>query len=139
VLFEADLEVANALASSQQIDVINDLMLLTAKPVTYLVNLSERDYIRKKNKWLPKIKAWIDEHAPGDILLPFSVALEERLATEFVNNPEGLKEELEKLGTASQMGKIMKTGYQMLSVRPPFAFPRPGRATTRGDSSRDRI
>ena len=26
-------------------------MLLTAKPVTYLVNLSERDYIRKKNKW----------------------------------------------------------------------------------------
>lgn len=26
-------------------------MLLTAKPVIYLVNLSERDYARKKNKW----------------------------------------------------------------------------------------
>jgi hypothetical protein len=34
-----------------QIDTINSLMLLTAKPVIYLVNLSERDYARKKNKW----------------------------------------------------------------------------------------
>ena len=34
-----------------QIDVVNSLQLLTAKPVTYLVNLSEKDYIRKKNKW----------------------------------------------------------------------------------------
>ncbi|GAA5951074.1 hypothetical protein JCM8115_005047 [Rhodotorula mucilaginosa] len=115
-LLKSGKDVRKGTWSNKEIDVINDLMLLTAKPVTYLVNLSERDYIRKKNKWLPKIKAWIDEHAPGDILLPFSVALEERLATEFVNNPEGLKEELEKLGTASQMGKIMKTGYQMLSL-----------------------
>lgn len=34
-----------------QIDVVNGLQLLTAKPVTYLVNLSEKDYVRKKNKW----------------------------------------------------------------------------------------
>ena len=34
-----------------QIDVVNSLQLLTAKSVTYLVNLSEKDYIRKKNKW----------------------------------------------------------------------------------------
>ena len=34
-----------------QIDVVNSLQLLTAKPVTYLVNLTEKDYIRKKNKW----------------------------------------------------------------------------------------
>lgn len=102
-----------------QIDVINDLLLLTAKPVTYLVNLSERDYIRKKNKWLPKIKQWIDENAPGDLLIPVSVALEERLALEYAENPAGLKEELEKLGTQSQIGKIMKIGYQSLHVRVP--------------------
>ena len=92
-------------------------MLLTAKPVTYLVNLSERDYIRKKNKWLPKIKAWIDENAPGDLLIPFSVALEERLAMEFADDAAGLKGELEKIGTQSQIGKIMKIGYQSLNVR----------------------
>jgi ribosome-binding ATPase YchF (GTP1/OBG family) len=34
-----------------QVDVVNGLQLLTAKPVIYLVNLSEKDYIRKKNKW----------------------------------------------------------------------------------------
>lgn len=34
-----------------QIDVVNSLQLLTAKPVIYLVNLSEKDFIRKKNKW----------------------------------------------------------------------------------------
>jgi ribosome-binding ATPase YchF (GTP1/OBG family) len=32
------------------------MLLLTAKPVIYLVNLSEKDYIRQKNKHLAKIK-----------------------------------------------------------------------------------
>ena len=45
-----------------QVDVINSLYLLTAKPVIYLVNLSPKDYARKKNKWLPKIKEWIDQN-----------------------------------------------------------------------------
>lgn len=58
------------------------MMLLTAKPVIYLVNLSEADYERRKNKWLPKIKEWIDANNPGDPLIPFSVALEERLMSE---------------------------------------------------------
>ena len=35
-----------------QIEVLNDHLFLTAKPVIYLVNLSEKDYARKKNKWL---------------------------------------------------------------------------------------
>ena len=35
------------------------LQLITAKPVVYLVNLSEKDYIRKKNKWLAKLAAWV--------------------------------------------------------------------------------
>ena len=39
-----------------QVPIVNQLSLLTAKPVVYLVNLSEKDYLRKKNKHLPKIK-----------------------------------------------------------------------------------
>ena len=35
------------------------LQFLTAKPVVYLVNMSERDYQRKKNKWLPKLFEWV--------------------------------------------------------------------------------
>lgn len=41
--------------------------ILPADPV----NLgSAQDYTRKKNKWLPKIKEWIELHARGDVLIP---------------------------------------------------------------------
>ncbi|TFY62000.1 hypothetical protein EVJ58_g4142 [Rhodofomes roseus] len=81
--------------TNKEIDVVNGLQLLTAKPVTYLVNLSERDYVRKKNKWLPKIKGWIDENNAGDPLIPFSVALEERLVN--MSDEERVEEE-KKIG-----------------------------------------
>ena len=99
-----------------QIDVINNLQLLTAKPVIYLVNLSERDYVRKKNKWLPKIKEWIDKNNPGDLLIPFSVALEERLLQ--LGSPEAEAEELKTLGdnVTGALGKITKAGYDGLDL-----------------------
>lgn len=99
--------------SNKEIDVVNSLQLLTAKPVTYLVNLSERDYIRKKNKWLPKIKAWIDDNNPGDSLIPFSVSLEERLAS---MTPEEKEEEQKKIGAQSALPKITQAGYSSLNL-----------------------
>ena len=113
---------------------MNGLQLLTAKPVTYLVNLSEKDYVRKKNKWyehfasrlvhrctvinsflrrLPKIKAWIDAHNPGDSLIPFSVALEERLAS---LTPSEREEEQKSVGAVSALPKITHAGYTSLDV-----------------------
>ena len=63
---------------------------------------------------LPKIKAWIDEKNPGDPLIPFSVALEERLA----GLPEDeLAEEEKKIGAHSALGKITTAGYTSLDVR----------------------
>ena len=96
---------------------INSLTLLTAKPITYLVNLSERDFVRKKNKWLPKIKAWIDENNPGDPLIPFSVALEERLVSmsDDEKAAEGEALGLPK-GNPSALGKITTAGYQSLDL-----------------------
>lgn len=35
----------------KEVEVINTLTLLTAKPVVYLVNMSQADYISKKNPW----------------------------------------------------------------------------------------
>jgi len=99
--------------NNKEIDVVNTLQLLTAKPVTYLVNLSEKDYTRKKNKWLPKIKGWIDEFNPGDPLIPFSVALEERLV---VMSPEEKKEEETKIGATSALPKITQAGYTSLDL-----------------------
>ncbi|KAJ6570249.1 P-loop containing nucleoside triphosphate hydrolase protein [Mycena vulgaris] len=99
--------------NNKEIDVVNGLMLLTAKPVTYLVNLSEKDYARKKNKWLAKIKAWIDENNPGDSLIPFSVALEERLAP---MSPAEREEEQKAAGATSALGKITQAGYASLDL-----------------------
>lgn len=114
--------------ASKEIEIINGLQMLTAKNVIYLVNLSERDYIRKKNKWLPKIKAWVDENNPGDLILPFSVALEERLSR---MTPEEEAAELEKLGTTSALNKIMTAGYQGLNLIRYFtAGPEEARAWT---------
>ncbi|CBQ71413.1 related to YLF2-putative glycogen phosphorylase, GTP-binding protein [Sporisorium reilianum SRZ2] len=102
--------------NNNEVEVINNLQLLTAKPVIYLVNLSERDYVRKKNKWLPKIKAWIDENNPGDLLIPFSVALEERLLQ--LGSPEAEAAELATLGDniTGALGKITKAGYDGLDL-----------------------
>jgi len=97
--------------NNKEIEHVNALQLLTAKPVTYLVNLSERDYIRKKNKWLPKIKGWIDTNNPGDPLIPFSVALEERLTAKSPDDPPEVDP-----GAISALGKITTAGYASLDL-----------------------
>ncbi|CAK7216752.1 Obg-like ATPase [Sporothrix bragantina] len=91
--------------SPKEIEVINPLFLLSAKPVVYLVNLSEKDFIRKKNKHLPSIAAWIKENANGDPIIPISVSFEERL-TQFETEAEAA-EEAKKLGVESSLPKVI--------------------------------
>lgn len=90
------------------------MFLLTAKPVVYLVNLSERDYIRRKNKHLPKIAEWIKEHAAGDPILPISVSFEERL-TGFETEAE-VQEECKKLEVESALPKIILSMRKVLNL-----------------------
>ena len=46
--------------TNAEIGVLNGHRLITAKSVVYLINLSVEDFATKKNKWLKKIKEWID-------------------------------------------------------------------------------
>jgi len=78
------------------------------------VNLSETDYIAKKNKWLPKIKAWIDENSPGELLIPFSGELESKLRA-FETDEERIKYCEEKKAT-SNLNKIVQNGYHALHL-----------------------
>lgn len=89
-------------------------MLLTAKPVVYLVNLSEKDYIRQKNKHLPKIADWVKEHATGDPIIPLSISFEERLTR--LPDDAAADEECKKLGTKSTLPKIIVTMRQMMNL-----------------------
>lgn len=102
------------LTDSFQVEVINPLMLLTAKPVVFLVNLSEKDYIRQKNKHLPKIAEWCKANAPGDPIIPISVCFEERL-TRFETEKEA-EEECKQIGTKSALPKVITTMRKALNL-----------------------
>lgn len=97
-----------------QVEAINPLFLLTAKPVVFLVNLSEKDYIRKKNKHLPKIAEWCKEHAPGDTIIPISVSLEERLSQ--FETDEQVKEECKNIGADSALPKVIVQMRKVLNL-----------------------
>lgn len=59
------------------------------------------------------MKAWIDEHNPGDLLIPFSVALEERLAP---LSEEEVDAELEQLGLEKAKAKGLSPGLAKMYV-----------------------
>jgi len=99
--------------NEKEIDILNKHLFLTAKPLVYLVNLTELDYIKKKNKWLPKIKAFIDEHDPGAVLIPFSGAFELKLLD---LEPAEREEFLKQNNTTSALDKIVKIGYKALQL-----------------------
>ena len=76
--------------------------------------MSEKDFIRKKNKHLPKIAEWVKEHAEGDPIIPISVSFEERL-TRF-ETEEASKEEQKNVGAESALPKIVKQMRKALKL-----------------------
>ena len=63
--------------SPLDIEILNPYCFITAKPVVYLINLSEQDYIRKKNKLLPKIVGWIKDNVPR-VFIPYYADFEQK-------------------------------------------------------------
>lgn len=82
--------------------------------MVYLVNLSEKDYIRRKNKHLAKIAEWCKEHAAGDPIIPISICFEERL-TRFETEAEAL-EECKNVGAESALPKIIIQMRKVLNL-----------------------
>ena len=79
-----------------------------------MVNLSERDYVRKKNKHLLKIKEWVDAHSPGDLIVPISVSLEEKLAG--METDDERDAYCKELGAQSALPKIIVSMRQKLDL-----------------------
>ena len=96
----------------KEIDVLNKYLFFTAKSMVYLVNISEKDYITKKNKWLGKIQAWIKAHGGGKIIA-YSVAYEKKL---FEATPEQKEKIMKETGADSALGRIIKEGYHSLDL-----------------------
>lgn len=113
-LLEDGGRVANQKWTTKEVEIINSMFLLTAKPTIYLVNLSERDYVRKKNKHLLKIKEWVDVHSPGDLIVPISVSLEEKLAG--METDDERDAYCKELGAQSALPKIIVSMRQKLDL-----------------------
>jgi obg-like ATPase 1 len=98
--------------NTREVEWLNEVQFITSKPVVYLVNLSEKDYIRKKNKWLPKIFEWVQAHG-GDPIIPFSGAMEAKL----FDMPDDEKEAYcKEAGATSALPKIIVTGFKAVHL-----------------------
>ncbi|KAI8612221.1 P-loop containing nucleoside triphosphate hydrolase protein [Chytriomyces sp. MP71] len=112
-MLEKNIAVRSGDWSTTEVELINEkFQFITTKPIVYLANMTKSDYIRKKNKWLAKIHAWIQSHG-GGVLIPFSVEFEQ----EYWNAEDKaayLKEAGE--GITSALPKIITTGYRDLNL-----------------------
>jgi obg-like ATPase 1 len=89
---------------------ILQLQLITTKPVIYLVNLTMKDYVRQKCKYLPKIVAWVKEHGgQGSDIIPFSVEFEEKLWA-MREDKDALDAFVKESKVPSRLGKITTEG-----------------------------
>ena len=100
--------------TAEEIDVVNTHFALTAKPAIFLANISEPEYIKKKNKWLPRLKEWIDANSPGDLLIPFSASFEQRV---FGMSDAEREAFLSESGAQSALPKIIVAGYNALQLQ----------------------
>jgi len=94
------------------VEILNTLQLLTAKPLIFLLNMGEEDFIKKKNKWLPKIKEYLDKTGGGQ-MIPMSCALEAKLSAMSAEEQATFCKE-NKIQSA--LPKIIKAGTTALSM-----------------------
>ncbi|KAJ3363283.1 hypothetical protein GGF32_004550 [Allomyces javanicus] len=114
-MLEASKPVRDGEWTTGEVELINEkLNLITTKPVTYLINMSAKDYIRKKNKWLAKIHQWVQSHG-GGVMIPFSVEFEQALWDKR-DDPAAQAAYLKETGAASVLPKIIKQGYTALDL-----------------------
>eukprot|EP00755_Sulcionema_specki_P008779 Sspe_Gene.41894::Locus_20274_Transcript_2_4_Confidence_0.400_Length_1288::g.41894::m.41894/K19788/OLA1; obg-like ATPase 1 len=99
--------------TNKEVEYLNTLLLLTAKPQIYLCNMSKKDYLSKKNKYLPKVKKWIDDNT-NEVMIPFSAEFE----AEMREMPDDERDKfLEEHKTKIMMPKIITQGFHSLNLQ----------------------
>ncbi|KAM3584757.1 hypothetical protein VKS41_003562 [Umbelopsis sp. WA50703] len=100
--------------SNSEIEFINTLHLLTAKPMIYIANVSENDFSNQSaSKRLNEVKRWVKQNNPGDPILPVSVAIESKLGT---MSTQEQNEYAKVTGYQSQLERIILGGYSCLNL-----------------------
>jgi obg-like ATPase 1 len=112
-LLESGKDVRNEDWNVKEVEFLNEMRLLTSKPVTFLVNLSEKDFLRQSNKWLKPIFQWVNENSPGSKIIPLSVSLEEKV---FPLEGDERAAFLAEQKAQSQLDKIIRAGFDSLNL-----------------------
>ncbi|KAJ0395043.1 hypothetical protein P43SY_003564 [Pythium insidiosum] len=101
--------------SALEVDVLNQLQLITAKPVVFLVNVSKRDYLRKGNKYLTKIAEFVKERGGNEPVIPLSCEFELELLD---LEAGGQLEQYQKENPThkSTLNRVLKMGYHALGL-----------------------
>jgi len=94
---------------------LNEMQLLTAKPVCYLVNVSEKNFKAGKSVWIKKIKTWCKKRSGNAPVIPFSAKFEAKLQ-EIGDDEEAKAKYLGESKSRSMIPKIITTGYHCLSL-----------------------
>lgn len=117
-MLEQDKPVRDGSWTPAEIALINEkIQLITTKPVIYLVNLTMKDYLRQKCKYLAPIAKWVTEHGglPRDVI-PFSVEFEEKLYS-MKDDPAKQEEFLKESKVKSRLDKIITEGFTKLGLQ----------------------
>lgn len=67
--------------TDDEVEILNNLNLLSTKPSVYLANMSEEEYLKRDYK-LQDLQDWVKEFAPGSPVIAFSASYESKLADE---------------------------------------------------------
>jgi len=102
--------------NGKEIDVLNKYLFMSSKPVVYLVNIGRDEYMRKQNKYLPKITAWIKANGGGP-MLPFSAEYEAEVLTTAGSPDKAARDAAAtEIGAPTMIHKIVTTGYRTLQL-----------------------
>lgn len=96
----------------EEIKVLKNLQLLSAKPVIYVANISEDDIGKEDNKFVKDIKAFADKE--GAKVISLSAKIEEELASLPQDERDVFKEELGI--KESGLEKLVSASYDLLGL-----------------------
>lgn len=112
-LLEQNTDIRFGKWDAAEIEVINPWNLLTTKPQVVLVNMNKEGFIKKKGRVLMQVKKWVDEHFPGETMIPFSADLELELYEMSDADKQAFCEE-HKIQSA--IPRIILSGYSSLHL-----------------------
>ena len=116
-MLENNIPLRNNNWSLDEVARINELIpqAITLKPMVYLVNVDERSFKRKANRWFVPINEWVQNHGGGTII-PISVAWEQKL-WDLKDDADGKEVFLAEVpGLKSVLPRLVKIGYKVLNL-----------------------